>query len=156
MPEQDEDISQESQLRPTDSDCCLGEDPEVQLLCLLDLVTPETFASLQSTSKTREGRKSGMVDDILLAVALHTSDQLLVEYLSLAPAEVRGWLEQAARDFAAVHFRDEHGEPHPDPRAFVETFRQRHVEQSSGKWVHLACCQGGKLTKMAGKTVGQQ
>ncbi|KAK5686053.1 hypothetical protein LTS10_002167 [Elasticomyces elasticus] len=156
MPEQDEDISQDSQLRPTDGDCCLGENPEVQLLCLLDLVTPETFASLQSTSKTREGRKSGMMDDILLGVAMHTNDQLLADYLSLTPEEVGIWLEQAAHDFAAVHFLDEHGERHPDPRGFVETFRQRHVEQTSGRWVHLTCCQGGKIARMAGKAAGQQ
>ncbi|KAK5734578.1 hypothetical protein LTR17_008799 [Elasticomyces elasticus] len=156
LPGQDEVHELDSQLTLPDGDCCLGEDPEVQLLCLLDLVTPETFASLQSTSKTREGRKSGMAEDILLGVALHTSDQLLADYLDLAPAEVRGWLEQAGHDFAAVHFLNEHGEPHPDPRALIDTFRQRHVEQTSGKWVHLACCQGGKIIKIAEKTVGQQ
>ncbi|KAK4960345.1 hypothetical protein LTR10_003240 [Elasticomyces elasticus] len=156
MPEQDEDISQESRLTLLDGDCCLGEDPEVQLLCLLDVVTPETFASLKSTSKTQEGRKSAMVDDILLGVALHTSDQLLADYLGLAPEEVKGWLEQATHDFAAVHFLDEHGEPHPNPRALIETFRQRHVEQTSGKCLHLACCQGGKIIRIAEKTAGQQ
>ncbi|KAK0279618.1 hypothetical protein LTR35_000374 [Friedmanniomyces endolithicus] len=88
-----------------EEEACPGEDPEAQLLLLCDIVTPE------SVSRTEDEWESGIVDDIFLAVALHTSDEDLAAHLGLAVDEIQAWLELAVDNFAAVHFLASDGRP---------------------------------------------
>ncbi|KAK1067160.1 hypothetical protein LTR74_006702 [Friedmanniomyces endolithicus] len=132
-----------------EEEACPGEDPEAQLLLLCDIVTPESYAELLRVSRTEEEWESGIVDDILLAVALHTSDEDLAARLGLAVDEIQGWLELAIDNFAAVHFLASDGRPRlaggEERDALVARIRERHIDAASGEWMQLRCCRNGML-----------
>ncbi|TKA55676.1 hypothetical protein B0A55_13058 [Friedmanniomyces simplex] len=135
-----------------EEEACPGEDPEVQLRFLLDIVTPESYAGLVEVSKTLDGRESGGMDDVFLTVALHTSDQDLAAHLGFELEDAEDWLDQAIANFAAVHFLASDGRPQisePDgTEDLVERFRQRHVDGAGGEWKQRACCKNGKLKRL--------
>ncbi|KAK1072313.1 hypothetical protein LTR74_002625 [Friedmanniomyces endolithicus] len=135
-----------------EEEACPGEDPEAQLLLLCDIVTPESYAELLRVSRTEDEWESGIVDDIFLAVALHTSDEDLVAHLGLAVDEIQAWLELAVDNFAAVHFLASDGRPRlaggKERDALVARIRERHIDAASGEWVQLKCCRNGMLGTM--------
>ncbi|KAK1005206.1 hypothetical protein LTR91_004062 [Friedmanniomyces endolithicus] len=132
-----------------EEEACPGEDPEAQLLLLCDIVTPESYAELLRVSRTEEDWESGIVDDVFLAIALHTSDQDLAAHLGLTIDEIHGWLELAIDNFAAVHFLASDGRPRlaggEERDALVARIRERHIDGASGEWMQLSCCRNGML-----------
>ncbi|KAK0290556.1 hypothetical protein LTR91_009452 [Friedmanniomyces endolithicus] len=127
-----------------EEEACLGEDPEAQLLLLCAIVTPESYAELLRVSRTEEEWESGTVDDIFLAVALHTSDEDLAARLGLAVDEILDWLEQAIDNFAAVHFLASDGRARlaggEERDEVVDRIRERRIDAASGEWMQLSCC----------------